>query len=48
MEAVDSMRLTTGEKEALVALLDDPSPSVRQALLAEFARLGSEGNRFLR
>ncbi len=42
------MRLTTNEKDALIALIDDPSTSVRQALLFQFERLGPEGNRFLR
>jgi regulator of sirC expression with transglutaminase-like and TPR domain len=48
MAAVETTRLTTVQKSALAMLLDDPSPAVRQALLAEFERLGTEGSRFLR
>ncbi len=39
--------LTTAEKEALLALLDDESAAVRQALVAQFLTLGDEGRRFL-
>jgi regulator of sirC expression with transglutaminase-like and TPR domain len=39
--------LTTAEKEALLALLDDESAVVRQALVAQFLTLGDEGRRFL-
>lgn len=39
--------LTAAEKEALLALLDDPSPAVHQALLLQFKRLGAEGSDFL-
>ena len=39
--------LTVAEKSALASLLDDPSPAVHQALLAQFARLGSEGSTLL-
>jgi regulator of sirC expression with transglutaminase-like and TPR domain len=35
-------------RDALLRLLDDPSPSVRQALLADFARRGGPAVRFLR
>jgi hypothetical protein len=35
-------------RDALLRLLDDPSPSVRQALLADFARRGGPALRFLR
>ncbi|MEM9160623.1 MAG: transglutaminase-like domain-containing protein, partial [Verrucomicrobiota bacterium] len=35
--------LTTNKKEALFDLLDDPSPTVRKALLEEFSRLGPQG-----
>ena len=39
--------LTVAEKEALMSLLDDPSPTVHQALLAQLNRLGAEGSEFL-
>jgi len=39
--------LTVAEKEALISLLDDPSPAVHQALLAHFTRLGSLGSELL-
>jgi regulator of sirC expression with transglutaminase-like and TPR domain len=45
---VDTSRLSATDKTALIALLDDPSPAVRQALLAAFERLGPAGNAFLR
>jgi regulator of sirC expression with transglutaminase-like and TPR domain len=45
---VETGKLTAADKEALTALLDDPSTSVRQALLAQFERLGPEGSSFLR
>jgi len=48
LDGVEPARLTTVEQDALVRLLDDPSPAVRQALLARFERLGSESGRFLR
>lgn len=35
-------------REALLSLLDDPSPAVRRALLAHFATLGSAAEQFLR
>lgn len=44
---METNRLTVAEKEAITSLLDDPSPAVRQALLAQFARLGSEGSELL-
>jgi regulator of sirC expression with transglutaminase-like and TPR domain len=37
---VDPEPLTATQREAFLALLDDPSPSVRRALLARFAALG--------
>lgn len=40
-------KLTPAEKTALAALLDDPAPAVRQALLAHFTRLGDEAGVFL-
>lgn len=39
--------LTPAAKEALTALLDDESGTVRQSLLAHFAQLGDEGRSFL-
>ena len=48
LESVETIRLTTVEKDVLARLLDDPSPAVRQALLAKFEQLGPEGSRFLR
>jgi regulator of sirC expression with transglutaminase-like and TPR domain len=37
-------RIISGEREkALIGLLDDPSPMVREALSSEFARMGTEG-----
>src|ERR1700742_2414123 len=45
---VETNRLSPSEKDALGRLLDDPSPAVRQALLARFEALGAEGSRFLR
>ena len=45
---VEITRLSTAEKDALGRLLDDPSATVRQALLARFEQLGPEGSRFLR
>ncbi len=45
---VEAPRLTDAEKEALLALLDDPTPAVRQALLGHFQRLGREGVDFLK
>jgi regulator of sirC expression with transglutaminase-like and TPR domain len=46
--SVETTRLTTLEKDALARLLDDSSPTVRQALLSRFEQLGAEGSRFLR
>jgi regulator of sirC expression with transglutaminase-like and TPR domain len=45
---VETTRLSPTEKDAIGRLLDDPSPAVRQALLARFENLGAEGSRFLR
>lgn len=39
--------LTTAEKDALIALLDDESAAVRHALLAQFLTRGDESRRFL-
>lgn len=44
---METNRLTAPEKEALISLLDDPSPAVHQALIAQFTRLGAEGSEFL-
>jgi len=44
---VETNRLTVAEKEAITSLLDDPSPAVRQALIAQFSRLGTEGSDLL-
>ena len=38
---MDPEPLTSTQREAFLGLLDDPSPSVRRALLARFASLGS-------
>ncbi len=45
---METGKLTAVDKQALTALLDDPSPVVRQALLIQFERLGNEGSHFLR
>jgi regulator of sirC expression with transglutaminase-like and TPR domain len=44
---VETRKLTPAAKTALAALLDDTSPSVRQALLQHFTVLGEEGREFL-
>ena len=44
---METTRLTVAEKEALISLLDDPSPAVHQALIAQFTRLGAEGSELL-
>ena len=44
---METTRLTVAEKEALATLLDDPSPVVHLALLAQLTRLGAEGSDFL-
>lgn len=44
---METPRLTVPEKEALISLLDDPSPAVHQALIAQFTKLGTEGSEFL-
>jgi len=44
---VEPRILTPSEKDALIALLDDESPAVRQALLAQFTQLGDAGRTFL-
>jgi regulator of sirC expression with transglutaminase-like and TPR domain len=45
---VDTTAFTAEQRNALEGLLDDPSPSVRAALLAHFTRHGSESVAFLR
>lgn len=45
---MEAPKFTAEQKDALAALLDDPSPSVRQALLAHFVRHGRESVEFLR
>jgi len=44
---VESQKLTPAEKAAFTALLDDPSPVVRQGLLAHFTRLGPAARDYL-
>lgn len=44
---MDPRKLTPAEKTALIALLDDTAPAVRQSLLAQFTRLGEEARGFL-
>jgi regulator of sirC expression with transglutaminase-like and TPR domain len=45
---VEEIPFTAEQREALTALLDDPSPVVRQSLLAHFARHGRASVDFLR
>ncbi len=45
---MEAPRLTDPHKEALLALLDDPTPAVHAALLAHFQQLGPEGRDFLK
>jgi regulator of sirC expression with transglutaminase-like and TPR domain len=40
--------LSARDRKALLALLDDPAPAVRQALLAHLLNLGQDGTQFLR
>lgn len=44
---VDHRKLTPAEKDALLALLDDDSPGIRQALLRQFTQLGDDARIFL-
>ncbi|MDP1581773.1 MAG: transglutaminase-like domain-containing protein [Candidatus Didemnitutus sp.] len=44
---MEAPQLTTAEKSALLALIDDVSPPVRHALLAHFTRLGEAGRAVL-
>ncbi|MFZ5496284.1 MAG: transglutaminase-like domain-containing protein [Verrucomicrobiota bacterium] len=48
MNPVEAHRFTDEQRQALAGLLDDPSPAVRQSLLAWFARHGRESVEFLR
>jgi regulator of sirC expression with transglutaminase-like and TPR domain len=45
---VEAKKFTTAQRKALEALLDDSSPTVRAALLAQLARHGQESVDFLR
>lgn len=45
---VESLRFTAAQQEALIGLLDDPAPAVRQALLAHFNRHSRQSVEFLR
>ncbi len=45
--AVDQVKLDEARRQALRALLDDPSPAVRRALTAHFLQLGPEAMEFL-
>ena len=46
-ESVEAIQLTESQRQALINLIDDPAPTVRQALLGQFARLGRAGMDFL-
>jgi len=45
---VDTEKLSAGQREAFLGLLDDPGANVRKALLAHFQDLGEPAVRFLR
>lgn len=45
---MEAQKFTAAQQKALEALLDDPSPAVRAALLAQFARRGRESVELLR
>lgn len=45
---MDAPRLTEADRTALLELLDDPSPVVRQTLLSHLVKLGDEGVELLR
>lgn len=45
---MEGKKYTAAERQALAGLLDDPSPAVRAALLAQFARHGRESVELLR
>ncbi|MFI5357430.1 MAG: transglutaminase family protein [Opitutales bacterium] len=44
---METEKLSPDQREALLSLLDDPSPSVRRALLAHFNRLGTPASQLL-
>ena len=46
-ESVEATQLTESQRRALIELIDDPAPTVRQALLDQFARLGRTSVDFL-
>lgn len=46
-ESVEATQLTESQRRALIELIDDPAPTVRQALLEQFARLGRTSVDFL-
>ena len=45
---MEAHKFTAAQRQALEGLLDDPSPTVRQALLTQFASAGREGVDLLR
>lgn len=45
---METPKFTDAERQAFTTLLDDPSPAVRQALLAHFARHSQKSQDFLR
>jgi len=45
---VEAQKFTAAQRKALEGLLDDPSPAVRAALLAQFTRHGRESVELLR
>ena len=46
--SVETKKYTAAQRQALAGLLDDPSPTVRSALLAQFAQHGRESVELLR
>ncbi len=44
---MEAIQLTESQRQALIELIDDPAPTVRRALLDQFARLGRTGMEFL-
>lgn len=47
LDAVETQNLSVNEQEALLSLLDDPSATVRRALLSRFMQLGPAAAPFL-
>ena len=45
---MEAQKFTAAQRKAIEELLDDPSPAVRAALLAQFARYGRESVELLR